>query len=131
MSKLVKFRWIPNSPENERKFLEEMKKTYDITEKAVDKIQKELLEKTADKATLSKFMSNNIIPTLASMRIKIGFAPAKPIRDENGGLICYICQMKVTPPALEDTVKLTATRLGAGKFMAIFGFNYGKVEFFK
>jgi hypothetical protein len=128
---MVKFRWVPNSPENETKFLLEMRKEYDITESSVDKIQKELLAKSSNPDKLSKFLSNNIVPALASLKIKLSFGKSKRIEGQEKKLICYVCDLKVTPPHLEFAVKETAIRLGVGNFFSLIGFNYGKVEFFK
>ena len=121
---MVKFRWVPNSPENEAKFLEEMKKEYPITSETVKQIQKDLVAK-------GNGIGNKLVPMLASMSIKISFGKPSKIKGCDNKVICYICELFVTPPYLEAGVKETAIRLGAGKFFTLIGFNYGKVEFFR
>ena len=131
----VKFRWVPNNEEGERKWIDEMAKysqdkPFDLTDTAVDDIQKKLLEMSANGNKLSNHLANNLIPVLANMRIKLFFS--KPMRiEKEGKLICYVCKLNVTPGAWEGAIKETANRMGMGKFMGIMGFNYGKVEFFQ
>ena len=136
---VIKFLWIPDTPEHEAKFLEEMKGAVDLNTSRVQKIQDGLVVTALNlsgegkvKGKISELLTSNIIPALEMTKFSMSFRVLKKIVPTHPNeKPYYICAFSIVPALHEASFELISKTLGLEKFLYLFGFNYGKVQFIR